>query len=296
MTSAHLGELMAVGSAVLWAAAVILFRVSGKKVAPLGLNLFKNCLGLLFFVLTMLLAGQALLPSLPWQEYAILLVSGLLGVAVSDTLFFYSLNFLGAGQASIVSCLYSPFIISLSMAFLSERLSTRQVIGVICVLMAVVLIGYQKREKALPRKALFWGIALGALAQLSTAVGIVIMKPSLGHIPVLWATAVRLAGAIPVLALILAFHPKRKEIIAPLFDKKNLAVMVPATVLGAYLSIAVWMGGLKYTQASVAAALSQTNAAFAFILAAIFLKERVTAPRMAAVVLTLLGALLTSSL
>jgi drug/metabolite transporter (DMT)-like permease len=165
-----------------------------------------------------------------------------------------------------------------------------------CVLMAVVLIGYQKREKSLPRKALLWGIALGALAQLSTAVGIVIMKPQLGHLPVLWATAVRLAGAIPALALILAVHPKRKEIIAPLMDKRNLAVMVPATVLGAYLSIAVWMGGLKYTQVSVAAALSQTNAAFAFILAAFFLKERVTTAKMAAVVLTLLGALLTSSL
>jgi len=296
MTSAHLGELMAVGSAVLWAAAVILFRVSGKKVAPLGLNLFKNCLGLLLLVATMLLVGQALLPSLPWKEYAILLVSGLLGVAVSDTLFFYSLNFLGAGPASIVSCLYSPFIISLSMAFLSERLSTRQVIGVVCVLMAVILIGYQKREKALPRKALLWGIALGTLAQLSTAVGIVIMKPLLGHIPVLWATAVRLAAAIPALAMILAVHPKRREIIAPLLDKRNLAIMVPASVLGAYLSIMIWMGGLKYTQVSVAAALSQTNAAFAFILAAVFLKERVTVLKMAAVVLTLLGALLTSSL
>lgn len=296
MTSAQLGELMAVGSAILWGAAVILFRVSGKRIVPLGLNLFKNGLGLFLFVLTMLLAGQAFLPSLPWQEYAILLASGLLGVAVSDTLFFYSLNLLGAGPASIVSCLYSPFIISLSMAFLGERLNTRQVIGVLCVLLAVVLIGYEKREKSVPGKVLFLGIALGALAQLSTAVGIVIMKPLLGHVPVLWATAMRLAAAIPALVLILAVHPKRKEIIAPLLDKKNWAVLVPATVLGAYLSIMVWMGGLKYTQASVVAALSQTNAAFAFILAAVFLKERVTAPKIAAVVLTLLGALLTSSL
>jgi drug/metabolite transporter (DMT)-like permease len=296
MTSAQLGELMAVSSAVLWAAAVILFRITGKKIVPLGLNLFKNTLGLMLFVLTMLLAGQSLLPSLPWREYAILLASGLLGVAISDTLFFYSLNLLGAGPASIVSCLYSPFIISLSMAFLGERLSTRQVLGVLCVVLAVVLIGYEKREKSLPAKVLLLGIALGALAQLSTAVGIVIMKPLLGHVPVLWATAVRLAAAIPALALILTLHPGRKTIIAALLDRKSWAVMVPATVLGAYLSIMVWMGGLKYTQASVAAALSQTNAAFAFILAAIFLKERVTAPKIAAVVLTLLGALLTSSL
>ena len=296
MNVSQLGEVMAVGSAAIWATAVILFRLSGKRVVPLGLNLFKNSLGLSLFILTMLLAGQTILRAAPWQDYALLLASGVLGMAISDTLFFYSLNLIGAGPASIVSGLYSPFIIGLSLAFLGERLNDRQVVGVACILLAVVLIGYQKPDKSLPPGALLAGIVLGALAQLCTAVGIVIMKPLLGRVPLLWASTIRVFGAVPALALILAFHPGRKEILSPLLEKKNWRTMVPASVLGTYLSIVIWMGGLKYTQVSIAASLSQTNAAFAFILAAVFLKEKVTAAKVAAVVLTLLGALLTSSL
>jgi len=296
MNGSQLGEIMAVGSAAIWATAVILFRLSGKRVVPLGLNLFKNCLGLSLFILTMLLAGQTILRAAPWQDYALLLASGVLGIAISDTLFLHSLNLIGAGPASIVSGLYSPFIIGLSLAFLGDRLNDRQVVGVACILLAVILIGYQKPDRSLPPGALLAGIVLGILAQLCTAVGIVIMKPLLGRVPLLWATTVRVFGSIPALALILAFHPGRKEILSPLLEKKNWRTMVPASILGTYLSIVIWMGSLKYAQVSVAASLSQTNAAFAFILAAVFLKEKVTAAKVAAVVLTLLGALLTSSL
>ena len=42
LTFARLGEVLSVGAAVFWAIAVVLFRVAGEKVHPLGVNLFKN--------------------------------------------------------------------------------------------------------------------------------------------------------------------------------------------------------------------------------------------------------------
>ncbi len=53
-----------------------------------------------------------------------------------------------------------------------------------------------------------------------------------------------------------------------------------------------WLAGMKYTMVSVAAVLNQLSTVFIFILAAIFLKEPVTLPRVSATILAVLGAIL----
>ena len=56
----YLGEILSLGCAIVWATAVVLFRKSGETMPPLGLNLFKDLLGLFLFIPTSLLFGEAL--------------------------------------------------------------------------------------------------------------------------------------------------------------------------------------------------------------------------------------------
>jgi DME family drug/metabolite transporter len=292
MFGTHIGEVLAVASAVSWGSAMVLFRVSGQKVVPLGLNLFKTVFGLALFVLTLIVLGVPLVQPAPAGDYGLLLASGLLGIALSDTLLFYSLNLLGAGRAAVVATLYSPFVIGLSLTFLGERLSFAQVVGVGLIVTAVLIIAYHKEERRVSVGSAVSGVVLGVLAQLSTAVGIVMIKPMLAHTHVVWATAVRLAGAIPALALFVGLHGERKSIASSMVKRSHWRFLVPASFLGTYLSIVAWMGAMKYTDASVAAALSQTSTAFTFVFAAVFLREKPTPGKAAAVVLALAGAFL----
>ncbi len=118
-----LGEILALASGLAWAVAVVLFRISGRVIHPIGLNLGKNVLGLVLIVPTVLLLGEPLAPSVPLARTGLLLLSGVLGIAVSDTLFFSALNRLGASLTAIVDCFYSPFVIGLSFVLLGERLT-----------------------------------------------------------------------------------------------------------------------------------------------------------------------------
>lgn len=68
--------------------------------------------------------------------------------------------------------------------------------------------------------------------------------------------------------------------------------MLPGSFLGAYLSMVIWMGGMKYTQASIASALNQTSNVFIFILAALLLKEPVNLIRMIAIILAFAGVVI----
>jgi drug/metabolite transporter (DMT)-like permease len=243
----------------------------------------------------MLILGRPVLPAAPSQDYLLFVVSGVLGIAVSDTLLFWTLNLLGASLTAIVECLYSPFIIGLSYIFLGERMNARQLIGVALIVSAVLTISHKNENGSVGRKRLAQGIVIGIISMFFVAAGIVLVKPILDHSGVLWATMVRLAGGSIALALAMLFHPKRKAVLKPLLNLSHWKVLVPASVFGAYLSMSFWMGGMKYATASVAAALSQLNTIFIFILAAVFLKEKATALRMAAVVMAFAGAFLASA-
>ncbi len=291
-----LGEILALASAAAWAIAVILFRVSGKSVPPVGLNLFKNAFAFLLILAVMLALGRDPFPAAAFPDYALLLASGILGIAVSDTLFLMALNALGAGLLAIVDCAYSPFVIILSYIFLGERLNPWQLSGVLLIAGAIGLLAWKSPAEngGILRKDLARGVILGILAMLTVAIGIVMIKPMLAHTDVLWATFMRIVGGIAGLILVLPFLPRRKEILRPLAVPANWKVMIPASFFGSVLSLFFWVAGMKYALATVAAILNQMNVFFIFILAAVFLKEKATPWKIAAVVVAFLGAFLAS--
>jgi drug/metabolite transporter (DMT)-like permease len=288
------GEILSVGSALVWAIAVLLFRVSGRTVPPVALNLFKNSFAIVILVLAMLLLGQPLLPEIPLQGYLLLAVSGLIGVALSDTLFFGCLNLLGASLTAVIDCLYSPFVILFSFLFIGERLGTKQLFGVGLILSALALISRSKEKGLPPRKDLILGIGLGTLAMITLAASIVMIKPLLAETPILWATLWRMAAGSVALGVYLPFHPRRRTLGRPLLSSRVRRSLLSGAFLGGSVSPVVWMAGMKYTMVSIAAPLNQLNSIFIFVLAAVFLKERVTRAKMAAVVLATVGALLVS--
>ncbi len=293
-TIPHLGEAFALLTAVAWAFAVILFKKSGETVHPIGLNLFKDLFALALFIPTTWLFGEALWRDAPASEYLLLLASGALGIGLGDTFFFKSLNLLGAGLTAIVDCLYSPFIIGLSLLFLAERLSALQVVGAALVVAAVLAASLEWRPGLIGRRDLALGILYGVLGLASMAVGIVAIKPLLERSPLLWATQVRVVGGIAALAVILLFHPRRRAIASSVVATRGWGYMLGGSFAGAYLAMVLWLAGMKYAQASVASALNQTANVFIFIFAALLLREPITRRRTLGIILGFAGAILVS--
>jgi drug/metabolite transporter (DMT)-like permease len=227
-TIPYLGELLALTTAVVWAFAVIFFKKSGESVHPVGLNIFKNSLAAILLVPTIWIFDGTVLRDVPVEQYWLLLFSGALGIGLADTLFFMSLNRLGAGLSSIVDCLYSPFIIGLSVLWLGEKLSVWQVVGVAMILSAVLTAAHRKSSSEISRHNLVWGIFFGVLAMALMAVGVVIVKPLLDISPLLWVTEIRLFGGIIVLLFIVALHPARHRMITSVLSSKGRFAPSPA--------------------------------------------------------------------
>lgn len=289
----YAGEILSLAAAILWALAVVMFKKSGETVHPVALNAFKDVLALVLYVPTIYLAGSTLFHAAPPREYALFFASGVLGIAVGDTLLFQSLNMIGASRSALVSCLYSPFIIALSFIFLGERLGALQIAGAALIVLAVAETT-RTHEGAAPleRRRLLVGVAVGVLAELVMAIGIVMVKPLLGSEPLLWAVEIRLAGGVLALLVYLMWHPRRRHITGSLVSGGMRWVTLAGSVIGGYLAMMVWLAGFKFTQASIAAALNQTNAIFVLVFAALFLGERITWLRAGAIAGAVAGAIL----
>ena len=287
-----MGEIFALLTGFTWAIAVILFKKSGEKIPPFALNFFRVGIGSVFFIVTFLFMKEPLWGRAPLEDYLILTLSGFLAIAISDTLFHKCLNMVGAGINAIVDTLYSPFIVFFAFMFLGERFTFWHYSGMVVILTGVILTTRIDPPEGRTKRQLLVGISYGVISMATIGLGIVIAKPVLDRSPVVWATAVRQIGSLVTMLPALLIPKIRREVFAAFVPQKHWKFMIPGTVLGSYLALMLWIAGMKYSQAGVAAILNQTSSIHILIFASIFLKEPFTRHKAAAAILALCGVLM----
>jgi drug/metabolite transporter (DMT)-like permease len=291
----RLGEILALSAALCWAFGVVLFKRAGESVPPLSLNLFKGCVGLVLLTPTIPLFGGDLFPAVPWTTWAMLMFSGFLGIAVADTMFFISLERLGAGLTAVVDTSYTPILIGLSYVWLGERLTTTYLVGAALIVSGLLVGGAERPPAGKTRSDLVIGSAIGVTGILVMGVGIVMVKPLLNELPVLWSAWVRLLGGTAGVVPFMVLHRDRRALFGVLRPSPSWRWAVPASVLGPYLAMTSWIGGMKLIAVSRATLLNQLSTIFLFVLATVILKEPLTSRRALAVALALGGAVLVVS-
>jgi len=287
-----IGNLCAVGAALFWASAVIMFKKSGEVLSPTALNLFKGVVTLLLLIPTLWLGGEPLFPDRPFREWFLFGLSGFMGITLADNFFFMALKRLGAGLWAVVDCLYLPLIILLSAIFLDEQIGLKGMAGAALVIVAIGAGSYSGGSASWSQRDLLRGLFWGTLAVSLLAGSIIMVKPLLETTSVLWASYIRLLAGVAGLLALAVLQPERKQTLSVLLPSQAWKIALPASIVGNYLAMLAWLAGFKYTLVSVAAILNQLSTIFTFILAAVFLKESVTLPRIVAILLAVAGALL----
>lgn len=289
------GEAYSALCALLWAVAVVLFRKSGEHVAPVALNLFKDTVGLALFLVTLPIIGVPYLPAEHGShDWLVLLASGAVGIGIADSLFFASLNRLGAGRSAIVDCLYSPLVILCSFIYLGEPVGYPLLIAVGLMVAAILVGAWQPETSAAAedKRDVRLGIALGVGSMLFMAIGIVIAKPVLNHTNPWWSTSVRLVGGVALLGVQVGLSSKRRDLLRCFRPGRLWRVTLPSAVVGVYLAMLFWIMGMTYTHTTSASVLNQSSVIFVLILATIFLREPFTLRKAMAIVMGFAGAVL----
>ncbi|HEY3451560.1 MAG TPA: DMT family transporter [Myxococcales bacterium] len=291
----YLGEALSLGCAAAWGVSVILFKRS-EAVSPWAMNLFKNGSAFVLLGITLFATGGTFAVDRTPADWARIIASGVLGLAVADTLFLEALRRLGAGMMAIIDCVYAPTVALFSVFILGEKLGTGFLAGsalVVGGLFAATTSGEGLREAAAVAKTQLSGVLLGLGSIGIMAFGVVLAKPVLDNSGLVETTFTRMgAGSISLAIYVLLFRKDRGAIFRVFVPQPVWRRLVPAMLLGTYVSMLLWLGGVKYTSStSVASVLNQLSVLFTLVLARVWLKEPMSTRKMLGGGASLAGAI-----
>jgi len=268
-----LGAVAALASAFLWAVAAILFGQIGREMSARAINLAK---GLVASICLLFIVFPLSFSELPASSFWMLALSGVLAIAIGDTLYLLSIQRLGARLTLLMGTLIPVVTALISIFVFQEFMSSLAYLSLLLTVLGVAFVLWSKAERN--QKHILWlsGLAVAGLFVLTEAAGILLTKWAVFEIDSLEATFIRqvwgifglVVWALVARDLVSGFKPLKNN---PRLYKKLLITSIIGALLGTWLSILA----LKLTYASVAVALNSTSPIFVLPLAMIFLKEKV---------------------
>jgi len=286
-----IGETLTLTAALCWAAGANLYKVGLRNMGPIKLNLVRSCAAaaiLLIFVLAWNKGGYFLLLHTPSAAY--LIAASLIGWALGDTLYLISLKHIGVAHAVPLTYSYPLFLVPMSMFILREPFTLNIAAGTVLIVLAVWLLSGQGKLQ------LNGSAKLGFIAGVSTAIcwalGVTLFKLIVESFDPVFAAFFKILIVLPFLAAYLkVFGSRDSSSLAP--PKRSEVI---AAIMGGIISVGlgdmIYLVGLSLTQANTAVPLGSSTPIFSAILAAIFLKERLTSRSIISSVLVVVGAIL----
>ena len=288
----NLGDFYAILTALCWSCGVIFFEIAGRVLNSLQISLLKNIVGVLGFISFIILQGDPF-PDFIGQEYFILIISGIIGVAIGDIFFLASLRRIGSSLSAIVSTGYTISIFILAFLMFGEVISFISYLGGVLVILGVV-IGTIDRDLERTPKEILYGVSFGLLANLCTAYSVLLLRPIMDVHPVVPIALIRFSIGMIISAFgILYLNGKfaLRETILKGFSNYNL---LAGAFFGTFLSVIFWLAGFKYTLAGRAAIYNQLSTIFIILLASVFLNQHMTKRKWVAVSLAVMGSFVVS--
>lgn len=251
----------ALAAALCWTVATLLWR---RLPAALTANQLNLCKTLLAFLLQLPLLALVRWPAGQGGALLVLALSGVVGIAWGDSLFFSALRRLGT-RRSLTLTAAGPALTALAgLLTLGERPGAAQWLGISLISGAVVLVARQRHPDqegtpTAPGGVPWAGLALGLAAMACGSAGALLARLALrsGEVPALLAASVRLGGGTLALAPVLASLRER-----PLFRSlpaMGWPTLVVATLLGTSAGILLQQLALVGLPGGLAVALLSTS-------------------------------------
>tara|TARA_Y100001968_G_scaffold146078_1_gene133563 strand:- start:805 stop:1704 length:900 start_codon:yes stop_codon:yes gene_type:complete len=293
------GYLAALCSAFLWSIAVVTFKSVSKDLSPFLINAVKNSIAFILFILAFNFLG------LPFwydgfilNDYLIIIVSGILGMGIGDSLFIYALSRIKANQAAIIDTMAPVINYFLSFIILGTILNLSQTIGSLIVIIAILFITYENKIDKNQENVDKIGVLLQLIATVTSCYGIVILKPVLNKVGdsiqlQIWITVFRLLPGM-LIAWIIFFSQKNSMLLLLKIKNRDvLKKMFLGSSLGTFIALSFWIiGYANIPEPPIASIIGQTAVIFITVFSSFFLKEKITVIKSISILVAILGVVI----
>lgn len=289
-----MGELAALGAALCWAVAPVLFTLGGRTVSGTTINrlrLVPACL--LLFVTHYWMEGWPVLTGAGSGSLIWLAISGILGLALGDTCLLKGFLLIGPRLVTLVMTLVPLMSALLAWVVFGEQFTLLEVGGASLCLLGVGYVVFARSHKgphvegSAYRKGLLFALG-GALGQ---TLGLITAKQGLsGEVPVITAVLVRMVAAMLFMWLLQGFG-KHMDALKALTFKAFVLIMAGAAI-GPFLGVWLSIIAIEMTRVGMAATLMATTPILILPIAHFVLGERITWRAVIGAVVALSGIVL----
>ncbi|MEZ8284811.1 hypothetical protein BCU17_06760 [Vibrio splendidus] len=275
----YIGELAAIGAAIVWACATWIYGQFGHRFSAMQLNIVKGVVasGMMLFVMPLIPMSEF---ELSTNHFLILAISGVIGIAIGDSAYFAALKRIGANKTLLLESLAPPLSGVLAIMFLGAALTLQSWLGVVITTLAVTFVVFQPSKSAngnnLSNDNAKWGgIGYGLVASVCQASGVVISHYALvaGDIPPLLGALIRLTIGVFAVMLIIPFVEKKPylSIKRDLWEMTKLDKLwlMSAIFVGTFLALWLQQVALKNANPAIAQTLIATSPVFILVIYAI---------------------------
>ena len=255
MTPVQIGELAAIGTALLWTLSALAWTSAGKYIGAISVCFIRLVITCLFLmVYGQLGRGLALPTDADAQTWVTLGISGLLGLFLADICLFKALLLIGPRLSLLLQSLSPPIATLASWLFYSEKLATRHWLAMVVTLAGVVWVVLERPEsdqEAHRHRHLCVGVLLASLAAVGQAIGFVLSRRGIGDYDAGAATFVRVLGAMAGYLVLITLLRRWPSIMTATRHHKAMFIMTLGALVGPFVGVVLSMIAVRHCHAGV---------------------------------------------
>jgi len=293
MMTERIGELTALGTAVLWSLTYVQFTVAVRTIGPSRLNRLRLLVALICLFVAHAIVYRSPIPlDAGSARWGWLILSGVFGFAVSDAFLFSALLHLGAHRTSLLMALIPVVSALLAWGLFDERLTWIQAVAALITVAGIALVVSARRStdrEGAPTGQSFIGVlfALGAVAAQSLRY-ILSVKGMSGGYPVLSTNVIQILSATIAVWVVAFVSGGWRTTLAPPFGRRAAATTIGGAVTGPFLGVTLSLVALAKAPVGIASTLMALVPVFLLPFSRFVLKEPV-GPRAVAGTLLAVG-------
>ncbi len=256
-----MGELAGLFTSVFWAMSSVFFTLGGRRIGSVNVNRIRLFIAVILVMAAHLVTLGTLVPlNAGSQRWMWLGLSGIVGLALGDSLTFQAYVLIGNRLGTLMVSL-SPVVGALiGWAFLDEQLSLAQVGGIALSITGVALVvmkGHDRNGSPHDRRRFIIGILFGLGGAACQSIGLVLAKKGLtGDFPAISGLVIRmLISMVVIWAAAISMRQVRSTVEASR-NTAALRTVAGGAVVGPFIGVWLSLVAVQYTYVGIASTLT----------------------------------------
>jgi drug/metabolite transporter (DMT)-like permease len=289
----RLGEIAALGTALLWTLTYVQFTIAVRRIGPSVLNRLRLLFALVFLVCAhAVVFGHPLPLDAGATRWGWLTLSGVIGFAISDALLFRSLLHLGAHRTSLVMSLIPVTSALMAWGTFGQRLNWIQITAGLVTIGGVALVVSSRANGS--TKDLRRNVGIGVLFALGAVIAqssryILSLQGMSGGFPPLSANVLQILAATVAVWAVSVVRGTARSSFAGLRERLAATTTIGGAVTGPFLGVTFSLVALSRAPVGIASTLMALSPVLLLPLSRVVFKEPITVPAVLGTLLAIAG-------